>query len=106
MKLYNQKGFNNLTVLKKTEELKMYLALLRDPNTQSRAFYKNIGKVSRKLGQQAFRSLPVELEPTDDGLRLMPSGKNIALVPILRAGLGMVDPLHSNMKDASVGLMV
>jgi uracil phosphoribosyltransferase len=82
------------------------LTVLRDRRTGHGAFRQALFEASAILAVEAARDLPVvevsietPLEPTT-GSRL-PS--EIAVVPVLRAGLGMVDPFLRLLPDARVG---
>jgi uracil phosphoribosyltransferase len=82
------------------------LALLRDVGTSSRDFKQLVGEIAALMTYEVTRDLPTEavevvtpLETTS-GERV--SGK-IALVPILRAGLGMVDGIVQLIPNARVG---
>ena len=59
------------------------------------------------MGYEATKDLPteeVEVEtPLEKTTGRMVAGKKLALVPILRAGLGLVEPLHALIPSARVG---
>jgi uracil phosphoribosyltransferase len=82
------------------------LTVLRDRTTGHGAFRQALFEASAILAVEAARQLPVvevsietPLEPTT-GSRLP---REIAVVPVLRAGLGMVDPFLRLLPDARVG---
>jgi uracil phosphoribosyltransferase len=82
------------------------LTVLRDRRTGHGAFRQALFEASAILAVEAARQLPVvevsietPLEPTT-GSRLP---REIAVVPVLRAGLGMVDPFLRLLPDARVG---
>ena len=82
------------------------ITLLRDVTTSSRDFKQLVGEIAALMTYEVTRDLPTEtmevvtpLETTT-GHRI--SGK-IALVPILRAGLGMVDGIVQLIPNARVG---
>lgn len=83
------------------------LTLLRDRHTGTRDFKALVHEVSMLLAYEATKDLPLEdvgvetpLEKTT-GAHL--AGKKLALVPILRAGLGMVDGITQMVPHARVG---
>ena len=87
--------------------IKHKLSILRDENTGTNEFRKVITEISQLMCYEACRNLEIEefklktpLEETT-GFRL--SGKKLGLVPILRAGLGMVDGILSLIPTAKVG---
>ena len=81
------------------------LSLLRDESTEPKKFRELVREISWLLGYEAL--LDAELDPIrvrtpieeTDGARL---GDRIGLVPILRAGLGMVDAMLELMPTAEV----
>lgn len=83
------------------------ISLLRDKNTGSKEFRELISEVAMLMCYEATRSLPlkeVEIEtPVCVAKTKVISGKKIAFVPILRAGLGMVDGVLKLVPAAKVG---
>ncbi len=83
------------------------LALLRDKNTGSKEFRILVGEMSMLMCFEATRDLPlVEIEvetPVSAAKAKVISGKKLAFVPILRAGLGMVDGVLTLVPSARVG---
>lgn len=83
------------------------ISLLRDKNTGSKEFRELISEVAMLMCYEATRSLPlkeVEIEtPVCVAKTKIISGKKIAFVPILRAGLGMVDGVMRLVPAAKVG---
>ena len=82
------------------------LSILRDKETSSKVFRELIGEIAMLMCYEATRDLPLE----DVELRrqwqwpLPPiAGKKLAVVPILRAGLGMVDGMVTMMPNVKVG---
>ena len=75
--------------------LKHKLSIIRDKNTGTNEFRKVVTEISQLMCYEVCRDLDLEefeLETpleTTIGYRL--AGKKLGLVPILRAGLGMVD---------------
>lgn len=97
---------SNLTVLEHPL-IKHKLSILRDVHTGTNEFRKVTTEISQLMCYEVCRNLELEeyeietpLEKTV-GYRL--SGKKLGLVPILRAGLGMVDGMLSLLPSAKVG---
>ena len=87
--------------------IKHKVSILRDVNTGTNEFRKIISEISTLMAFEVTRDLSVEeyklntpLEETT-GYRL--AGKKLGLVPILRAGLGMVDGMINILPSAKVG---
>ncbi len=87
------------------------ISLLRDKNTCTKEFRELVSEISMLMAYEVTRDLPmkeVEIEtPVAVAHTKVLAGKNIAIVPILRAGLGMVDgmvKLIPNVKVGHVGL--
>ena len=83
------------------------ISLLRDKNTSTNEFRKLIEEIAMLMGFEAMRDLPlenVEIEtPIEKCMTPMLSGKKLAIVPILRAGLGMVQGILNLVPSAKVG---
>lgn len=83
------------------------ISLLRDKNTGSKEFRELISEVGMLMCYEATRDLPlkeVEIEtPIAVAKTKVISGRKLAFVPILRAGLGMVDGLLTLVPAAKVG---
>ena len=83
------------------------LSIMRDKETGSKDFRQLLDEISMLMGYELTRDLPledVEIEtPVAKTMTKMISGKKLAIVPILRAGLGMVDGLLSLVPVAKVG---
>lgn len=71
------------------------LSILRDKHTASKEFRTLVGEIAMLMCYEATRDLPlkdVEIEtPVSKMTTKALAGKKLAFVPILRAGLGMVD---------------
>ena len=82
------------------------LALLRDVGTSSRDFKQLVGEIAALMTYEVTRDLrtePIEVVTpleTTTGVRVAPK---VALVPILRAGLGMVEGIVQLIPNARVG---
>ena len=87
--------------------IKHKITLLRDKNTGTNEFRKIVEELSTLMGYEALRDLPtkvVEIEtPIEKCTSPMISGKKLAIIPILRAGLGMVGGLLALTPTAKVG---
>lgn len=83
------------------------LSLIRDKNTGSKEFRELVEEVSMLMGYEVTRHLPleeVEIEtPVSATKAYVISGKKLAFIPILRAGLGMVDGMRKLVPAAKVG---
>ena len=83
------------------------LAVLRNKNTSVKEFRELISEISGLMCYEATRNLPtkeVEVEtPVAVAKCHMLSGKKLAIVPILRAGLGMVDAMVNLIPSAKIG---
>ncbi len=83
------------------------LAVLRNKDTSVKEFRELINEISGLMCYEATRNLPtmdVEVEtPVATARCKMLSGKKLAIVPILRAGLGMVDALVDLIPSAKIG---
>ncbi len=82
------------------------LALLRDVNTTSRDFKQLVGEIAALMTYEVTRDLataPVDVvTPLETCVGARIAGK-VALVPILRAGLGMVEGITQLIPNARVG---
>lgn len=83
------------------------ISLLRDINTGSMQFRQLIEEIATLMGYEAMRDLPTQeidiTTPITTTKAKVISGKKLALVPILRAGLGMVNGIHALVPTAKVG---
>ena len=83
------------------------ISMLRDKQTGTNEFRKLIEEIATLMGYEALRDLPledVEIEtPIETCQTPMIAGKKLAIVPILRAGLGMVDGMLNMIPSAKVG---
>ena len=68
------------------------ISILRDKNTGTNEFRSLVGEIAMLMGYEALNDLPteeVEVEtPLEKCMTEMISGRKMAIVPILRAGLG------------------
>ena len=83
------------------------LAIMRNKNTGTREFRELVNEVAGLMCYEATRDLPteevmVETPITTAKCRML-AGKKLAIVPILRAGLGMVDAMVDLIPSAKIG---
>jgi uracil phosphoribosyltransferase len=98
--------FPNLTVIEHPL-VQHKLAVLRDRETSKKTFRALVDEISMLMGYEVTKDLPleaVEIEtPLERTTGYMVSGKKLTLVPILRAGLGMVEGMLRLMPSVRVG---
>jgi uracil phosphoribosyltransferase len=98
--------FPNLTVVDHPL-VRHKLAVLRDRDTSKKTFRALVDEISMLMGYEATKDLPlrsVELEtPLEPMTGEKVSGKKLTLVPVLRAGLGMVEGMLRLMPSVRVG---
>ncbi len=96
----------NLTVLEHPL-IQHKLTLLRDRATSTRDFKQLVSEIAMLMAYEATKDLPTESHEIDTPLEHMTgrmvSDKKLTLVPILRAGLGMVDGVSQLLPTARVG---
>lgn len=83
------------------------ISMLRDQSTGTNEFRKLVEEIAVLMGYEAFRDLPTEdvevTTPLEKCVTPMIAGKKLAVVPILRAGLGMVNGILTLIPSAKVG---
>lgn len=83
------------------------LTHIRDEKTGTKMFRELVNEVSMLMGFEITRNLPVKEEEVKTPIQKTKSkvltGKKIGLIPILRAGLGMVDGMLELLPAAKVG---
>ena len=83
------------------------LAILRNKDTGVKEFRELVGEIAGLMCYEATRNLPtmeVEVEtPVAMAKCHMLAGKKLAIIPILRAGLGMVDNMVDMIPSAKIG---
>ena len=98
--------FPNLTVLNHPL-IQHKLTILRDKRTGTRDFRLLVGEIAMLMAYDVTKDLdlePVEIETPLEPMRgVEMAGKKLTLVPILRAGLGMVDSISQLIPSARVG---
>ena len=102
--MYN--GIENITICDHPL-IKHKLTMIRDKNTGTNEFRAIIEEIAMLIGYEALRDLALEEVPVETPIEtaMCPviAGKRPAIVPILRAGLGMVGGLLKLMPAAKVG---
>lgn len=87
--------------------IKHKISMLRDKNTGTNEFRKLIEEIAMLMGYEALRDLPVENveveTPIETCMTPVIAGRKLAVVPILRAGLGMVSGILALTPSAKVG---
>lgn len=83
------------------------ITYLRDKNTGSKEFRELVEEIAMLMGYEAMRDLPleeIEIEtPITSTKAQVLAGRKLALVPILRAGLGMVNGISALVPSAKIG---
>lgn len=83
------------------------LAIIRDKNTNTKQFREIISELATLMAYESFKDVPtqeIEVEtPLEKTVQTVVKENSIAIVPILRAGLGMVDGILSLFPAAKVG---
>ena len=83
------------------------LAIIRDKNTNTKQFREIISELATLMAYESFKDVPtqnIEVEtPLEKTMQTVVKENSIAIVPILRAGLGMVDGILSLFPAAKVG---
>ncbi|MCQ2797071.1 MAG: uracil phosphoribosyltransferase [Bacilli bacterium] len=87
--------------------LKHKISMMRCVDTPTAKFRQLVKEVAVLEGYEAFKTIPtqdVEIQtPIEKTVQPMVEGRNICFVPILRAGLGMVDGMVELIPNAHVG---
>ena len=83
------------------------ISILRDKRTGTNEFRRLTEEIAVLMGYEALRDLPledVEVEtPLETCMTPMIAGKKLAVVPVLRAGLGMVNGITTLVPSARIG---
>ena len=83
------------------------ISMLREKGRGTNEFRKLVEEIATMMGYEALRDLPLENRPVETPIELCETpfvaGKKLALVPVLRAGLGMVSGLLTLVPMAKVG---
>jgi len=98
--------YKNLTVLDHPL-IQHKLSILRDKNTGVKQFREIVSEIAMLMTFETTRDMPLENvqveTPITTTICRQLAGKKVAIVPILRAGLGMVDGILSMVPAAKVG---
>jgi uracil phosphoribosyltransferase len=99
-------SFPNLTVLDHPL-IQHKLSILRDRETSTRDFKQLVSEIATLMAYEATKDLATEVveihTPLERMIGRQVSGKKLTLVPILRAGLGMVEGIAQLIPSARVG---
>lgn len=83
------------------------ISLLRDKTTGTNEFRALVGEIAMLMGFEALSDLPTEMveveTPIEKCMTPVIAGRKLAIVPILRAGLGMVSGITSLVPSAKIG---
>lgn len=83
------------------------ISMLREKDRGTNEFRKLVEEIATMMGYEALRDLPLENRPVETPIELCETpfvaGKKLALVPVLRAGIGMVSGLLTLVPTAKVG---
>lgn len=83
------------------------LAILRSKDTSVKEFRELVGEIAGLMCYEATRNLPVKEVDVETPITIakckMLAGKKLAIVPVLRAGLGMVDNMVALIPSAKIG---
>ena len=83
------------------------LAIIRDKNTNTKQFREVVGELATLMAYESFKDVPTQEivveTPLETTTQIVVKENSIAIVPILRAGLGMVDGILSLFPAAKVG---
>ena len=83
------------------------VAIIRDKNTNTKQFREIVSEIATLMAYESFKDVPtqeIEVEtPLEKTKQTVVKENSIALVPILRAGLGMVDGVLTLFPAAKVG---
>lgn len=86
--------------------VKRYLTILRDKTTETAAFRRAMGNIGTILAYQALNDLPLVEKEVETPIQITKGYKpatEVFVIPILRAGLSLVDGIINFMPDAKVG---
>ena len=99
-------SYPNLTVLQHPL-IRHKVTLLRDRRTPTKDFRDLVAEIAMLMAYEVTKDLPTEPVAIETPLESMTgervAGKKLALVPVLRAGLGMVDGILRLIPSARVG---
>lgn len=100
------KDFKNVTIFNHPL-ISHKVAILRDKNTGMKQFRELIEEITTIMSFEVLKDVPTKVidveTPLETCKQTVICEKSIALVPILRAGLGMVNGMHTLLPTAKVG---
>lgn len=100
------KNYNNVHILDHPL-IRHKLAIIRNKDTDTKQFREIIKELATLMAYESFKDVPtqeIEVEtPLEKTTQMVVKENSIAIVPILRAGLGMVDGILSLFPAAKVG---
>jgi len=82
------------------------MSIVRDKNTPTKAFRETVSEIGALITYEITRDLatkPKVIETPMMSTTVYELAKEVVIVPILRAGLGMVDGLHNMIPTAKIG---
>ena len=82
------------------------MSIIRDKNTGTKSFRENVNEIGGLITYEITRDLPlkeVEIDTPIQRTTVQQLAKNVIIVPILRAGLGMVDGIQMIIPTAKIG---
>lgn len=88
--------------------IKHKLTCIRNKNTQTKDFYQNVNEIASLMAYEVSKDFPlkeVEIETPICKTIQYEIATDVVIVPILRAGLGMVDGIRNIIPNASVGFI-
>ena len=109
LKIFKMQGDRTMSVVEIVDHplIQHKISLLRDRNTGTKEFRDLVSEIAMLLCYEATRDLPTEEVEVETPVALartkVLAGRKLALVPILRAGLGMVDGMLNLIPAAKVG---
>jgi len=82
------------------------MSIIRDKTTNTKSFRENVNEIGGLITYEITRDLPtheIEIETPMEKTVTRTLAKDVIIVPILRAGLGMVDGIQAMIPTAKVG---
>lgn len=82
------------------------MSIIRDKTTNTKSFRENVNEIGGLITYEITRDLPtheIEIETPMETTTCRTLAKDVIIVPILRAGLGMVDGIQAMIPTAKVG---
>jgi len=99
-------NYKNVTILEHPL-IRHKIAILRDENTGMKEFRELIEEITMLMAFESFKDVPTKTvtvkTPLESVEQEVVAERSIAIIPILRAGLGMVNGVHKLFPNAKVG---